>query len=901
MKNLFYCLAAFLLFVLPGAGCAQDVPIDEAHFPDPVFREYLRSGVYDNDKDGVLSQEECDRINFLNMNFWYIANLEGIGYFRNLQSLECVHTDLTHLDLSKNTNLVSLYCSNTYLQSLDLSKNAKLEILHCGDNPGLTELVLGELPGLTELECQNTPLSSLDISQCLNLQTLNCNNTQLEFLDLSRNTALVNLYCSDTRLTSIDLTGLQNLSVTQTHIFNNECRISVGQDRTFDMGTLPGFDASRVVNCEGGSIQGNILTMDRHYVDYVYKTGYGGEGSGGDDQGPWYSPQYVVFRLIDLSVAFPDTSFQKFVLESFDKNSDGVLDAQECEVVVNIDISGTAENPSPIKSLDGIDLFPDLGILRCAYTSLDSLNLDGNPGISLLDCKGTPLQKINLTGNKYLKWLNCSFTDLRQLDLDSNSMLHTLYCNDSKLESLDVSGAEALTGLFCSNNYIQDLVLDSNQELNYLDCSNNLIQSLDVSKNPELQYLYCYRTGISSLDVSRNPGLLELWCSHTGISTLDLGKNILLRRLYCDNTDVSSLVMEANVNLEELWCSNTPIKGLDLTKLTSLKSLWIENTSISTLDLTANRQLTDLVCGKNEVETLDLTYQEMLEYLVCDSMPLTSLDLTSNDQLELLEAENLGKKVKGKDDKPEYDLSQLEGFDVERVLYVKGGQLKGHLLKFSDSVLYYGYSVLAGETDPWISDTLEFWLGMDTSETPDPEPEDTLGIKLPTGLVVEVDGREVGMSWTSQEDYVYQVKVEDNKTGDLLRKEVESAGSRTHCSFTDMVPGSYNWAVRVVRVESQDTLSKFVYGDDFEVEEGTSLDLDLISNFHIYPNPTSGSFFVEVSEPVLLEIFNSAGLCIHREEVEPGRESLNMGYSGLYLIRLTTPDGRMVMKRLVVR
>lgn len=901
MKNLFYCLAALMLFVLPGAGYAQDVPIDEAHFPDSVFRKHLQLGGYDNDNDGVLSQEECDLIYLLTVNFWDIASLEGIGYFRNLQTLECGYTDLTHLDLSKNTNLESLYCGYTDLQSLDLSKNTKLELLHCGDNPGLTGLVLGELPELTELECQNTPLSSLDVSQCLNLQTLNCSNTQLEFLDLSKNTALVNLYCSDTRLTSIDLTGLQNLSVTQTHIFNNERRISVGQDRTFDLGTLPGFDVSRVVYCEGGSIQGNILTMDRHYVDYVYKTGYGDEGSEGDDQQPWYSPQYVSFRLIDLSMAFPDTSFQKFVLESFDKNSDGVLDAQECEVVVSIDISGTAENPNPIKNLDGIDLFPALNILRCAYTELDSLDLEGNPGISLLDCKGTPIQKINLSGNKYLKWLNCSFTDLRQLDLDSNRMLHTLFCNDSELESLDVSGAEALMGLFCSNNRIQELILDANQKLSNLDCSNNLLKSLDVSKNPELQYLYCYKTGISSLDLSHNPGLLELWCSHTGISTLDLGKNTLLKRLYCDNTEVASLVMDANVNLEELWCSNTPIKDLNLTNLISLQSLWIENTSISTLDMAANRQLTDVVCGKNEVETLDLTHQAMLEYLVCDSMPLTSLDLTSSNQLELLVAGNLGKKVEGKDDKPEYDLSQLEGFDVERILYVKGGELKGNLLEFTDSILYYGYSVLAGETNPWISDTLDFWLGMDISETPDPEPEDTLGIKLPTDLMVEVDGRAVSMSWISQKDYVYQVKVEDNKTGNLLRKEVESEGDRTRCSFTDMEPGSYNWAVRVVRVGSQDTLSKFVYGDDFEVEEGTSLDLDLISNFHIYPNPTSGSFFVEVSEPVVLEIFNPAGLCIHREEVEPGHESLNVGYSGLYLIRLTTTDGRMVMKRLVVR
>ena len=52
MKKIF-CLA--VMFVVAGSVCALgSVPVDEEHFPDENFRDYVSSN-FDKDRDGTLS------------------------------------------------------------------------------------------------------------------------------------------------------------------------------------------------------------------------------------------------------------------------------------------------------------------------------------------------------------------------------------------------------------------------------------------------------------------------------------------------------------------------------------------------------------------------------------------------------------------------------------------------------------------------------------------------------------------------------------------------------------------------------------------------------------------------------------------------------------------------------
>ena len=103
------------------------VDIDDTHFPDEHFRDYVRDN-FDTDHDGYLSKEELDAVGYILISHQSVSSLQGIEYFQKLWKLYCNHNNLTSLDLSKNTNLKILWCHNNNLTSLDLSKNTKLHL-----------------------------------------------------------------------------------------------------------------------------------------------------------------------------------------------------------------------------------------------------------------------------------------------------------------------------------------------------------------------------------------------------------------------------------------------------------------------------------------------------------------------------------------------------------------------------------------------------------------------------------------------------------------------------------------------------------------------------------------------------------------------------------------------------
>ena len=158
-----------------------NIPIDEAHFPDDVFREYVRR--FDANSDDKLGETEIENVTKIDIYTdiytlgLMISSLEGVEYFKALQMLNCAGNQLTVLDLSKNTALQELDCYNNQLMTLDLSKNTVLQSLSCADNQ-LTTLDLSKNTALTHLWCSNNRLTTLDLSNCPNLHNMGviCND-----------------------------------------------------------------------------------------------------------------------------------------------------------------------------------------------------------------------------------------------------------------------------------------------------------------------------------------------------------------------------------------------------------------------------------------------------------------------------------------------------------------------------------------------------------------------------------------------------------------------------------------------------------------------------------------------------------------------------------------------------
>ena len=309
------------------------VAIDNTNFPDANFRTVVKK--FDTNKDGSLSDTEIAAVEVINCSSKGITNLKGIEYFTALRLLSCYRNQLTTLDVDKNTALEELYCYSNQLTKLDVSKNTSLKILNCiynqlttldvnkntalnklwcGDNPlttldvskntalidlycscnQLTKLDVSKNTALTDLFCGGNQLTALDVSKNTTLTKLDCGPNQLTALDVSKNTALTKLDCGRNQLTELDVSkntslteldcdenqltslDLSNTNMDDLDCYDNIYQIIVGNDRTFDLSTLPGnFNVAKTSDWSGGKVSGNTLTVDsdQDTVRYEYDCG----------------------------------------------------------------------------------------------------------------------------------------------------------------------------------------------------------------------------------------------------------------------------------------------------------------------------------------------------------------------------------------------------------------------------------------------------------------------------------------------------------------------------------------------------------------------------------------------------------------------------------------------------
>lgn len=178
----------------------------------PSFLNALIQRGIDMDEDGEISLSEARAVSKLDITNEPVSDLTGIQSFSNLDTLICRGTQLTSVDISKNTGLLYFRCSANSLTSLDVSKNTSLKYLNCGVNQ-LTDLDISGNTALTTLNCDYCDLPNLDISMNPELVNLYCSGNQFSMLDVSGNDALTTLDCSYCNLTDLDVSMNHELLV----------------------------------------------------------------------------------------------------------------------------------------------------------------------------------------------------------------------------------------------------------------------------------------------------------------------------------------------------------------------------------------------------------------------------------------------------------------------------------------------------------------------------------------------------------------------------------------------------------------------------------------------------------------------------------------------------------------
>lgn len=560
-------------------------------FPDAVFRSFLID-YCDTNNDGKL---DVDIKSMTIPASYAIKRLKGIEFFEDLEKLDCHGIGLTELNVGKNFKLEELDCSDNQLKESYPILSSGLKKLNCSNNK-LTYMNLGSLYGLNleeancsnneirnivmdsvgelvKFDCSNNDLMTLDVSQCFKLKELNCsgnqlmeldvssqtqlkqldcsknkltelnvkqnggltslicNDNQLKTLDLSQNLSLSHLNCAKNRLACLDVTGISGTIIAD----GNRCPIAVRTDGTFDLTTLPGFDVSKAIFWNGGSVSGTILTVEngKDEVSYQYDCGNG------------VNPKFIFETSLPINEKnFPDANFRKYIKGNIAGGRD-VLTVEERSKVKIINI-----NKKDISDLKGIEAFPNLTELDCGNNSIQKLDLRQNPMLITLKCNKNQLTQLDLSKNPDIDYLNCSENQLEQLDV-SHLKLEYLYCSHNDLEQLDVKNSKWLREL---------------------DCSKNELTVLDV-------------------DVTHKPNLVRVECQNNQLTSLILGENKMLRKLNCANNQLTQLNLNNMISLTELNCANNQLTVLDVSSSPNLTTLWLKNNQLTSLNLDNNPNL----------------------------------------------------------------------------------------------------------------------------------------------------------------------------------------------------------------------------------------------------------------------------------------------------------------------
>ena len=241
MKKLSCIVALMLALMLAIASvpafAATDISIDEEHFPDRIFREYVTRF---DDGNCILTQAERDKVTRITVACEYdeeedsetpITSLKGIEYFPKLKylsvegfygsvdlssnkaltSVSIQWGGLTSVNLKKNTKLTKLYLRDNSLTSINLAKNVKLKYLDLAEN-NLKSLNISKNKALTFLDCGRNNLKKLNVKKNTKLKYLVCNQNKLSSLDVSKNTKLAGLAVfGNPKLKKLDIAKCKSL------------------------------------------------------------------------------------------------------------------------------------------------------------------------------------------------------------------------------------------------------------------------------------------------------------------------------------------------------------------------------------------------------------------------------------------------------------------------------------------------------------------------------------------------------------------------------------------------------------------------------------------------------------------------------------------------------------------
>lgn len=262
-----------------------------------------------------------------------------------------------------------------------------------------------------------------------------------------------------------------------------------------------------------------------------------------------------------------------------DLNDDGEVQITEAQAVLRLNVYDNS-----ISSLDGIEAFTNLIVLRCSLNNLNNLDVSSNLQLEQIVCENNQLVSINVTDNLNLQFLSLDSNNINSLDISNNVNLIGLEINDNQLTSLDLSNNNNLQRLMVINNNLTSVDISNLIDLEIFRLGGMSLQSLDISNNINLEWFTLSdNLTIPSIDFTPHNSIRSIGINNTIISDLDLSNNLNLSTLDINNNQFSDIDVSNNVNLSYIDCSNNQLTTLNLNNLPELEQFYCDSNQLETL------------------------------------------------------------------------------------------------------------------------------------------------------------------------------------------------------------------------------------------------------------------------------------------------------------------------------
>lgn len=322
------------------------------------------------------------------------------------------------------------------------------------------------------------------------------------------------------------------------------------------------------------------------------------------------------FNAFAQNIEIPDENFKAHIVELFDTDEDMEISTSEAELIFFLNFGELG-----IRSIRGIEHFPNLSSLKIFSNDIDTLDLHQNKELEEI-LSFTPANFINIQNLEELIEIQILGGDLNQILLSNNPSLEQIHLNGGTIENLDLSTQGQLKYLSVANFPIKEFSTDGLENLIELSLNVLDLDSLDVSNLSSLTRLDCFSNNLSLLILGDQNELKSINANTNKLSTLNIETQSKLEHLELSSNMLDSIPPEMmSTTLKNLGLAFNNIKYFPSDFFPSLELLALQENDISEIDLSNLGNLSRLIINSTDIRRLDLSNNSQLNDLVAYGCP----------------------------------------------------------------------------------------------------------------------------------------------------------------------------------------------------------------------------------------------------------------------------------------